>query len=72
MGKSESCSMTAMSGAFNKLVFDGNTILPQKSEENKKRRYFYLGGNVVCSFPTNDKIFIYTSQIWVIIYYHIV
>ena len=39
LGKSESCLMTAMSGAFDKLVFDGNTILLKISEENIKHRY---------------------------------
>ena len=32
LGKSESCLMTAMSGAFDKSVFDGNTILLKISE----------------------------------------
>ena len=32
LGKTESCMMTAYSGAFNKLVFDGKTILLKISE----------------------------------------
>ena len=39
LGKSESCLRTAMSGAFDKPVFDGNTILLEISEENDKHRY---------------------------------
>ena len=31
--------MTAFSGAFNKPVFDGNTILLEVSEGNDKNRY---------------------------------
>ena len=27
LGKSQSCTMTALSGAFDKVCFDGNTIL---------------------------------------------
>ena len=48
--------MTTFSGAFNKPVSDGNTILLNISEENDKNRYLYIGGNMVCSFLTNDKI----------------
>ena len=36
LGKSESCMMTAFSGAFNKPVFDGNTILLKIGEEKNK------------------------------------
>ena len=62
MGKRESCMMTALSVAFNKPVFDGNTILLKLSEENDKHRYFYIGGDMVCSFLTNDKIYKYISN----------
>ena len=62
MGKSESCLLTALSGAFDKPVFDGNTILLKISEENDKHRYFYIGGDMVCSFLTNDKIYDYISN----------
>ena len=41
LGKSESCLMTAFSGAFNKPLFDGITILLKISEENNKHRSLY-------------------------------
>ena len=66
LGKSESCMMTAYSGAFKKPVFDGNTILLKIKEENNKNRYLYIGGDMVCPFLTNDNILIYTSQKWVV------
>ena len=55
LGKSESCKMTALSGAFDKSVFDGNTILLKVIEENDKHRYLYIGGDMLCLFLTNDK-----------------
>ena len=64
LGKSESCIMTAMSGAFDKSLLDGNTLLLKISEENDNHRYLYIDGDKICSFLTNDKIYIYTSQIW--------
>ena len=57
LGKSESCLMTALLGAFYQPVFDGNTILLKKSEESDIHRYFFIGGDMVCSFLTNDKIY---------------
>ena len=54
--------MIAFSGAFNKPVFDGNTILLKISEENDKHRYLYIGGDMVFSFLTNDKIDKYISN----------
>ena len=54
--------MTENSGAENKQVFDGNTILLKGSEENNKHRYIYNGGEMVCSFLTNDKIYKYISN----------
>ena len=57
LGKSESCTMTAISGAFNKSVFDGNTVLLEVSEEDNKHRYVYIGGDKICSFVTNDRIY---------------
>ena len=36
LGKSESRVMTALSGAFNKKCFDGNTILLKVGIENGK------------------------------------
>ena len=55
-GKSQLCDMTEFSGAKDKKVFDGNTILLKVSEENNKHRYVYIGGDMVCSFVTNDRI----------------
>ena len=57
LGKSQTCDMTAMSGAFDKSVLDGNTTLLKISEECGKHRYVYIGGNMLCSFLTNDKIY---------------
>ena len=39
LGKSQSCSMTAFTGAFNKKCFDGNTILLKVGIENGKNKY---------------------------------
>ena len=57
LGKSQSYSMTAFSGAFNKGCFDGNTILLKVGIENGKHKYVYIGGDMVCSFMTCDKIY---------------
>ena len=62
LGKSKSCSMTALSGAFNKACFDGNTILLKVGIENGKNKYVYIGGNMVCSFMTSDNIYEYVSN----------
>ena len=48
LGKSEECDMTLKSGAFDKSVFDGNTILLKMSEENDKHRSVYTTENVIC------------------------
>ena len=56
LGKSQACDMTALSGAFDRSVFDGNTILLKISEENDRHRYVYIGVDIVCSFLTNDTI----------------
>ena len=45
------------SGAFDKKVFDGNTILLKRSEENDKHKYVYIGGDMVSSFVTSDNIY---------------
>ena len=63
LGKSKSCSMTALSGAFNKACFDGNTILLKVGIENGKNKYVYIGGNMVASFVTRDNIYEYISNI---------
>ena len=57
LGKSQSCTMTALSGAFNKSCFDGNTILLKVAIENGKNKYVYIGGDMVCSFLTSDNIY---------------
>ena len=62
MGKSKDCKMTYFSGARDKKSFDGNTILHKISEENNKHRYVYIGGDMVCSFLTNDEIYKYISN----------
>ena len=62
IGKSLCCDMTEFSGARDKEVFDGNTILLEIGEENNKHRYIYFGGDQVCSFLTNDKIYKYISN----------
>ena len=62
LGKSELCDITEFSGARDKEVFDGNTILLKVSEENNKHRYVYIGGDMVCSFLTDDKIYKYISN----------
>ena len=62
LGKSESCTMTAFSEAFDKPVFDGDTILLKIGEKIDKHRYLYIGGDMVCSFLTNDKIYEYISN----------
>ena len=56
LGKSQACDMTAMSGAFDKSIIDGNTILLKISEENDRHRYVCIGVNMMCSFLTNDTI----------------
>ena len=38
IGKSEDCNMTEFSGARNREVFNGNTILLKVNEENNKHR----------------------------------
>ena len=62
LGKSKSCSMTALSGAFNKACFDGNTILLKVGIENGKNKYVYIVGNKVCSFLTSDNVYEYISN----------
>ena len=51
-----------MSGAFDRSVFDGKTILLKISEENEKHRYLFIGGDMICSFLTNDNIYKYISN----------
>ena len=62
LGKSQLCDMTLFSGSEDKEVFDGNTILLKISEENNKTRYVYIGGDMLCSFLTDDRIYKYISN----------
>ena len=62
IGKSQLCDMTEFSLAEDKEVFNGNTILLRVSGENNKHRYVYIGGDMVCSFLTNDRIYKYISN----------
>ena len=62
LGKSQLCDMTEFSGARDKEVIDGNTILLKIGEENNKHRYIYIGGDMLCSFLTNDRIYKYISN----------
>ena len=61
LGKNEYCTMTAMSGAYDRSVIDGNTLLLKISEENDKHRFLYIG-DMICSFLTNDKIYKFISN----------
>ena len=62
LGKSQLCKMTKFSGARDKEVFNGNTILLEIGKENNKHKYVYIGGDMVCSFLTNDRIYKYISN----------
>ena len=60
--KSQLCDMTEFSGAEDRAVFNGNTILLKIAEESIKHRFVYIGGDLVCSFITNDRICKYISN----------
>ena len=62
LGKSQVRNMIMFSGAFDKKVFDGNTILLIIGEENGKHKYVYIRGDMVCSFMTSDNINEYISN----------
>ena len=62
LGKSQVCNMTRFSGAFERKVYDGNTILFEIDEENNKHKYVYIVGDMVCSFVTSDNIYEYISN----------
>ena len=47
IGKSQLCNMTEFSGADDKEIFDGNTVLLEIGKENNKHRYVYVGGDMV-------------------------
>ena len=55
--------MTAVSGAFDKGCFDGNTILLKVGIENGRNKFVYIGGDMVCSFMTSYNIYEYVSNI---------
>ena len=61
-GKSQLCDVTEFSGARDKEVFNGNTIFIKVSQENNKHRFVYIGGDMVCSFLTNDRIYKFISS----------
>ena len=54
--------MTDFSGAEDKEVFNGNTILLEIGKENNKHRYVYIGGDMICSFLTYDRIYKFISN----------
>ena len=62
IGRSQLSNMTKLSGSENKEVFNGNTILLRIGIENNKHRYMYIGGDMVCSFLTNDNFYNYISN----------
>ena len=62
LGKSHLHDMTEFSGAMDKEVFNGNTILLKIGKKNKRYRYVYIGGDMICSFLTNDRIYKYISN----------
>ena len=62
LGKSQLCNMTEFSGAGNREVFDGNTLLLERGKENNKHKYVYIGGDMLCSFMTSDNIYEYISN----------
>ena len=62
LGKSQRCSMTALSGAFDKSCFDGNTILLKEGIENGRNKYVYIGSDMVCCFMTSENIYEYISN----------
>ena len=62
VGKSQLCDMTRFSGARDKEVFNGNTILLEVGKENNKHKNVYIGGNMICAFLTNDAFYKYFSN----------
>ena len=57
LGESQLCDMTLFSGAEDKAVFNGNTILLNIGVENIRHRYVFISGDMVCSFLTDDRIY---------------
>ena len=60
-GRSRQCQMTEFSGAEDKEVYDGNTVLVKVGLENNRHRYVYIGGDQVCCFLTHE-IYKYISN----------
>ena len=54
--------MTEVSGAYDKEKYDGKTILLEISDENDRHRWVCVGGNMVCSFITDNDIYKYISD----------
>ena len=50
IGKIQLCKMTEFSGARDKEVFNGNTILLEIGKENNKHKYIYIGGDMIVHF----------------------
>ena len=57
IGQSKVCPMTEFSGARDKNVFDGNTLLL----ELENNEHVYIFGLEITKFNTNDKIIDYIS-----------
>ena len=62
IGKSQLRDMTIFSGAEDKEMFNRNTILLKIAQENEKSKYVYIGGDMILSFLTDDKIYKYISN----------
>ena len=62
IGIHQLCDMTEFSGAKDKEVFDGNTFSLEIGKENNKHKYVYIGGDIICSFLTNDRKYKYISN----------
>ena len=62
IGKSHLCDMTNFSGAGDREVFNGNTIVLNIGKENKRHKNVYFGCDQICSFLTDDKIYKYMSN----------
>ena len=50
------------SGALNKSVFDGNTILLKISGENGRHNFVHISDDMVCSFITSENSYEYISN----------
>ena len=62
LGKSQVYNMNMFSGGLNKPAFDGNAILLEKIEENGMHENVCIGGDMVSSFMTSDKLYEYISK----------